>query len=179
MVWQLLWDTVQSYLTRPVKKERARRMLKPHPFFEQYAEYAIQSMLETGIPASITLAQAALESDWGKSAPGHNFFGIKAGRSWKGPTQVLGTWEVVHGKKVRVKAKFRKYDSPLDSFVDHAKIIVNGPLRHAMGHVQSARDFVTALQSGKKKYATDPAYVSKIMRIVDEYGLEELDEVND
>ncbi|HEX5033354.1 MAG TPA: glucosaminidase domain-containing protein [bacterium] len=175
MILQTLWNIVQSYLTREVKKERIQPVLKAHPFFDEFKEYAIQSMLETGVPASVTLAQAALESAWGKAAPGNNFFGIKAGKSWTGPVQLLWTREEVKGQNLRVKAKFRKYDTPLDSFIDHARVIMNGPLKHAMQHVHSARAFVTALQSGRMKYATDSRYVEKIMKMIDEYGLEEID----
>jgi flagellum-specific peptidoglycan hydrolase FlgJ len=131
-------------------------------------------MINTKVPASITLAQAALESNWGRAAPGNNFFGVKG----TGPagTQMLMTWEVFKGKKQRTKAPFRKYFTPLESFIDHAKVISTGKyLKHAMEHTESAEAFITALQKGPAKYATDPDYKKKILSIVQEYDLEQYD----
>ena len=69
--------------------------MRPADFFVTYAPAAIHSAKSTGIPASINLAQAALESGWGQFAPGFNFFGIKADKDWKGETQLLATTEVL------------------------------------------------------------------------------------
>ena len=67
----------------------------------------------TGIPASFTLAQAALESGWGARCPGNNLFGIKADKAWKGPTVDVPTHEVVKGQRVAITGNvFRgSYDS--------------------------------------------------------------------
>jgi flagellum-specific peptidoglycan hydrolase FlgJ len=81
---------------------------------------------QAGLPdaaARVAASQAALESNYGKSAPGNNFFGIKAGKSWKGATQKLKTWEVVAGKKVSIKDSFRKYTDFKQSFKDWAKLV--------------------------------------------------------
>lgn len=67
--------------------------LKPTEFALQYFSFAKASQDRTGVPALVTLAQAGIESGWGKHAPGFNFFGIKPGKSWKGQTQKLKTWE--------------------------------------------------------------------------------------
>jgi flagellum-specific peptidoglycan hydrolase FlgJ len=143
-------------------------------FIQRYASYAIYTQRMTGIPASVTLAQAALESGWGKHAPGNNFFGIKG----RGPAgcQCLWTKENNHGQTLRIQTAFRKYEDPLQCFLDHARVISTGRyLRHAMQHTQSAESFVTALQSGKAKYATDPLYAQKIMDIIHRYQLENYD----
>ena len=143
-------------------------------FFETYKDFAIDSMVKTKVPASVTLAQAALESNWGNSAPGNNFFGVKG----TGPagSQMLMTWEVFKGKKQRMKAPFRKYFTPLESFIDHAKVISTGKyLKHAMEHTESAEAFMTALQGGTAKYATDPDYKKKILSIIKEHNLEQYD----
>jgi flagellum-specific peptidoglycan hydrolase FlgJ len=69
--------------------------MKPADFFVTYKDAAIHAAKTTGIPASINLAQAALESGWGQYAPGFNFFGIKANAEWKGEKQLIPTTEVL------------------------------------------------------------------------------------
>lgn len=67
--------------------------LSPQDFTHAYYPFAISSEISTGVPAIVTIAQAALESGWGEHAPSFNFFGIKPGRSWTGAIQKLRTWE--------------------------------------------------------------------------------------
>lgn len=67
--------------------------LTPAQFTAAYLPFARSSEISTGVPALVTMAQAALESGWGAHAPGYNFFGIKAGSSWSGKVQKLKTWE--------------------------------------------------------------------------------------
>lgn len=149
-------------------------MTEQQAFFDRFAPFAVETMKQTKIPASVTLAQAALESNWGKAAPGNNFFGIKGVGS--AGSQKLKTWEVFKGKKVQVLAPFRKYNTPLESFIDHGKVISTGKyLKHAMEHTESAEAFMTALQGGTAKYATDPLYVDKILKIINKYGLTKYD----
>jgi len=143
-------------------------------FFQDALPYALATQETTGIPASVSLAQAALESGWGKHAPGNNFFGIKG----KGPagTQRLTTHEYRNGKRIRVQANFRRYHDPTESFLDHARLISEGKkLRHAMQETQSAQAFVHALQSGPYRYASDPNYEAKIMKLIRDYRLERYD----
>lgn len=111
--------------------------------------------------AQVAAAQAAHESRYGKSAPGNNFFGIKAGKSWTGKTQKLKTWEVVDGKKVSIKAKFRAYTTPAQSFQDWAKTIA----RKWPGVLTATTftDAVKALKAGLPGgYATDNLYNQKM-----------------
>jgi len=74
-------------------QETVKDLLSPAQFVLKYYRDAVLSQFDTGVPALSTLAQGGKESNWGKSAPGFNFFGIKAGKSWKGETQELKTWE--------------------------------------------------------------------------------------
>lgn len=67
--------------------------LTPTQFVLAYYQYAKLSQVNTGVPALVTLAQAGLESGWGKHAPRFNFFGMKPGSTWKGEVQKLLTWE--------------------------------------------------------------------------------------
>jgi flagellum-specific peptidoglycan hydrolase FlgJ len=159
---------------KPFTLTKSQYKSSPKDFIQNLAPYAIYTQQMTGIPASVTLAQAGLESGWGKHAPGNNFFGIKG----EGPAgkQRLSTTEVRNGQKVRTQTWFRKYHDPFESFLDHAKVIAKGKyLKHAMEHTGSAREFVTALQSRKTKYATDPNYVKKVMNLINKYQLEKYD----
>lgn len=136
-------------------------MTKQEEFVTKYLLDAIQSKIRTGVPVLVTLAQSALESGWGKHAKGNNFFGVKAGSSWQGETQLLNTYEEIEGKQVKVQAKFRKYKTPEESFVDHGLLLKK---RFAKSFLHNDPiDFVRSMQNDYKyKYATDSKYVEKI-----------------
>lgn len=109
-----------------------------------------------GIPASVTLAQWALESGWGKHMPpgSNNPFGIKARPG--DPCVVVPTREVVKGHSIIVQAAFRKFDSLADAFDAHDELLATAPV---YGHARSALPdpfaFADALTG---TYATDPKY---------------------
>ncbi len=117
---------------------------------------------EYGIPASVMIAQAAHESQWGQKAPGNNFFGVKG--SGTAGTQKLWTTENYNGKNIRVQANFANYKTPEDSFRAYAKLISSNPrYKQAMEHTD---DPVRFLQEVKKAgYATDPNYVQSVLSI--------------
>lgn len=127
---------------------------------------------ESGIPAAFMLGQAAHETGWGKRAirdeqgrDSHNLFGIKAGANWTGPVAVATTTEVIDGRAVKVKARFRAYASAEDSFRDYAKLIGNSP-RYA-GVMQARGDAQSFAQNLQKAgYATDPQYADKLGRVI-------------
>ncbi len=124
-------------------------------FFQMYAMAAKIAQSKTRIPASVSLAQAALATGYGRYAKHHNLFGLKNSFS-----------------------NLRKFPSPLEGFLFHAEIISQGKnLKHAMKHTASAKQFVQSLQSGEKKYATDPKYTEKIIKIIDRYNLEKYDAI--
>ncbi|HXC40392.1 MAG TPA: flagellar assembly peptidoglycan hydrolase FlgJ [Burkholderiales bacterium] len=126
----------------------------------------------TGVPARFVLAQAALESGWGKSevrgadgTASHNLFGLKAGRDWKGPTVQAVTTEYVNGVPQKVVQRFRAYDSYADSFSDYAKLLTGSArYKNVLAQGQDAGGFASALQ--RAGYATDPRYAEKIARII-------------
>jgi flagellum-specific peptidoglycan hydrolase FlgJ len=134
----------------------------------------------TGVPASITLAQAALESDWGRSGltlKAKNFFGMKG--SGPAGSVTMPTKEVIGGKTITVNAAFRAYHSFQESCDDHAKHLAtakrpNGTLIYAeaMKHTADARKFAGALVG---IYATDPKYADKLCKLMDEHHLEQFD----
>lgn len=147
--------------------------MTPQEFIAAYKDFAVAVMKKTKIPASIILAQAMHESAVGKKAGGFNFFGIKG----TGPAgfQLWTTHEVIKGRRIKTKAKFRKYHSAIEAFEDYANMIATGKLKNAMNHTASAFEFISALQAGPFKYATDPTYVDRIMHYVRLYNLETLD----
>lgn len=141
------------------------RQMRPH------AEAAAQKL---GVDSEALLAQAALETGWGKAVPcktngecSFNLFGIKAGSRWSGATVNVPTLEFEEGVAVRKVDSFRAYDSPADSFMDYARLIANSPrYESARGAGGDVAAFAAALQDGG--YATDPEYARKIVRVAHE-----------
>ncbi|WP_090826945.1 glucosaminidase domain-containing protein [Paenibacillus sp. yr247] len=140
-----------------------------NPFFNTFGPDALSNEIQSGIPAAITLAQAALESGYGKSAPGYNFFGIKADSSWTGATQLLWTTEEIGGVRVPVQALFRAYPSAQASFLDHSKfLLMNGRYQIAL-QKKNPYEFANELQAAG--YATDNQYSNKLKQIIHDYNL--------
>jgi peptidoglycan hydrolase FlgJ len=127
-----------------------------------------------GVDPSALVAQAALETGWGRAVPtqgsgssSFNLFGIKAGSSWEGSTANVPTLEFEDGVAVRKVERFRAYESPADSFNDYARLIGNNPrYENARGAGGDVTTFASALQEGG--YATDPNYARKIVAVADE-----------
>lgn len=140
-------------------------------FVMQVAPYAKKAAEKLGVSLRAVLAQAALETQWGKHMPTHadgtrsnNLFGIKAGASWSGDRVNVPTLEFEGGVAVRRQAQFRAYDSPAQSFEDYARLIGDNPrYAGALGKGDDVMGFARGLISGS--YATDPAYASKIAAI--------------
>jgi len=138
------------------------RVLAPH------AELAAKKL---GVSVRALLAQAALETGWGKHLPSHgdgsssnNLFGIKAGSSWDGDKVSVPTLEYENGVAVRRRDQFRAYGSPAESFADYARLLADSPrYAQALGQGENVAGFARALVRGG--YATDPAYVAKITAI--------------
>ncbi|WP_426389979.1 flagellar assembly peptidoglycan hydrolase FlgJ [Variovorax sp. R-27] len=129
----------------------------------------------SGVPAPLILAQAALESGWGKreiraddGTQSFNLFGIKADRSWKGATVETTTTEYVDGEPQKVRAKFRAYASYEEAFTDYARFITRNP-RYA--NVLATDDPTEAAHGLQRAgYATDPRYGEKLVRIMQKFG---------
>jgi peptidoglycan hydrolase FlgJ len=135
----------------------------PSEFFSAYYPSVQKASDATGIPALLILAQAALESGYGKSASGNNFFGIKTGKNWSGKTQIIPTHEYVNGRRVAVNAEFRAYDSAEDSFTDWANFIKSNS---RYKNVLSASDTVSAARALQKAgYSTSPIYADQLITI--------------
>ena len=168
--------TYYALAARPlVAKEQA-----PSPRFghvgivpPEIIEAALASRKRWGIPPSITLAQWIVESAWGAAMPpdSNNPFGIKALDDQ--PAVESETWEVVEGKSVTVKARFRQFASLADAFEMHGKLLSTAsPYRAAMGVAKDPDQFADALTG---IYATDPHYGTTLKWVMDNYKLKQYD----
>ena len=132
---------------------------------------AKEAAARIGVDPRYLVAQAALETGWGKSvmraqdgSSSHNLFGIKAGSSWKGDSARAITSEFRNGEMVRETAQFRSYDSYKDSFHDLVTLLqTNNRYQDVVKSADNPEQFVRELQ--KAGYATDPDYASKISQI--------------
>ncbi|MGY2338642.1 flagellar assembly peptidoglycan hydrolase FlgJ [Pseudomonas sp. SDO5532_S415] len=124
-----------------------------------------------GVDPRYLVAQAALETGWGKSvmraqdgSSSHNLFGIKTGSSWKGDSARAITSEFRNGEMVKETAEFRSYASYKDSFHDLVTLLQsNNRYQDVVKSADNPEQFVRELQ--KAGYATDPNYASKISQI--------------
>lgn len=140
-------------------------------FVSRVWPHAVDAAQSTGVPAQFLVAQAALETGWGKSeirardgSPSYNLFGVKAGRSWQGASVEVPTTEYVNGVAQTVHEKFRVYSSYAESFNDYASLLRNNPRFSAVLGQQDGMDFARSLQQAG--YATDPQYADKLGRII-------------
>jgi len=150
-------------------------------FISTYKPHADSVSRVTGIPAEIILAQAGFESGWKSNPPGNNFFGIKKGSSWTGPTVLIRTKEVLSKPDAKfpkiysvtkrrdgkynydVQDYFRSYPSPADSFADWAALIrTRYPGAWAVRNDKA--HFAAALKAGG--YATEPTYASRLVDVL-------------
>ena len=143
----------------------------PDEFVATMLPMAQQAADRIGIDAHYLVAQAALETGWGKSvmrqqdgSSSHNLFGIKATGSWQGAQARAITSEFKNGQMVKETADFRSYDSYQDSFHDLVTLLQsNNRYKDVLKSADKPEQFVRELQ--KAGYATDPDYASKISQI--------------
>jgi flagellum-specific peptidoglycan hydrolase FlgJ len=154
--------------------------VKPSDFITEIAPAAQASMLANpGVLASITIAQAAVESSWGESEltlNANNLFGIKADPSWTGPSFKIMTGEYVDGHEIMVPASFRQYASWQESINDHAAFLLGNPRYAAVLHAKNAASYAIALQSCG--YSTNPGYAKLLMEIINFHDLTSFDTPN-
>lgn len=158
--------------------------MKPTDFITEYLPHAKQTEEKSGISALVILAQAALESGWGDSAPGNMFFGVKASKDTpaekkqlittteylKTPDarfpEVISVTPMPNGKfKYKIKDWFRKYDTPEECFTDHANFFIsNSRYAEALKVKHDANLFADAI--AKAGYATDPNYADSLKSVI-------------
>jgi flagellum-specific peptidoglycan hydrolase FlgJ len=149
-------------------------------FIASIAEAAVVSQDQTGIPASVTIAQAILETYWGSSRlarEANNYFGIKAQtRNGSAGAVWFDVWEVIGGRNVVRSEPFRAYNTIAESFVDHGRFFLeNGRYSAAMAAREDPKQF--AREINRAGYATDPAYAGKLIGLMDRYNLYRFDDV--
>lgn len=176
------WQAARSY---PAPRERSidvagvtataadlnrKQFASPEEFVATMMPMAEQAAKTLGVDPRYLVAQAALETGWGKSiirggegGSSHNLFGIKA-HGWGGASTKVTTSEFVQGIKVKEKADFRSYDSFEQSFNDYVSFLQsNGRYSQALQSTANPERFVGELQ--RAGYATDPNYAKKISQI--------------
>lgn len=139
-------------------------------YIDEYKSWAVEEMIRSGIPASITLAQGLLESNNGNSTlavQANNHFGIKC-HDWKGKT-------IRHDDDERREC-FRKYKSARESYTDHTDFLMNSPRYSFLFELEHTdyKGWATGLK--KAGYATAPRYADLLVSIIEENELYRLDE---
>ena len=133
-------------------------------FIAAYTPIAKEVAEDLGVSYRIVLAQAALESGWGKSVKGNGLMGVKS-HGEEGGVDVV-THEVVNGKRVKITDSFRQYDTPEDSIRGYADFLrANSRYRYFLRAGAGNEDAqLSALQSSG--YASDPMYSQKLKNIM-------------
>lgn len=151
-------------------------------FIARIVPFAIADMQRSHIPASLTIAQAALESGWGNSGltvKANNLFGIKG----SGPAGSIAvrTTEYINGKPVQVTAAFRAYNDWGESVADHSALIIGGVSwnRNLYSKVIGVDGQTAAREIAAAGYATDPNYTAKLIQIMDTFNLYQYDEIKE
>lgn len=136
-----------------------------YPVLEKVAD-------DIGLEPQALLAQAAVETGWGKymfhtnNANAHNLFGIKAHNGWDGEKVQVPTLEYENGTAKKVHAEFRQYDSFADAADDYVQFLQDNPrYKTALANTASPKAYFTELQ--KAGYATDPDYARKVLHVLD------------
>ena len=135
-------------------------------YIEKYKEIAIKEMKRTNIPASITLAQAILESSSGESSLAskfNNHFGIKCKNDWKG--------ETTYKDDDKKNECFRAYPNAESSFIDHSNFLKNRANYASLFELDPVDDTAWAYGLKKAGYATERDYPQRLLKIIDDYEL--------
>lgn len=142
-------------------------------FLKLLKPYVLQDMKNTGILASLTAAQAFIESNKGNSGltqKANNLFGIKG--EYNGQYVVMPTTEYYNGVKTRVNAKFRKYPSWLESIADHSRLLCTKRYANLINCIDYKQACINIQKDG---YATSPTYAQTLIAQIEKYKLYEWD----
>lgn len=153
-----------------------RQENKQEQFIAAIAPYAQEVQRKYGVPASIAIAQAALETGWGKKVLGNNLFGIKAGRSWQGATIDMRTHEYVNGVRIGIVDKFRAFANVGDAFDAYGKFLTQNVRYSNVVSADNGFEAADALQ--RAGYATDPEYASSLKNIITSNNLTRFDDAS-
>lgn len=166
----------QNFSSRNDTVEMTEGMNKEE-FIQTLTPYAKDAQETYGTRASLLIAQAALESNWGESTlstESNNYFGIKGSQNG----EQYATKEYNENEWTEINASFKQYDSLGDSIADYANLLKNGTswdndFYQSVIEADSYQDAATAVQEAG--YATDPDYADKLIRIIEQHQLYELD----
>lgn len=181
-IYILIVLVIIAYMARePIKQAvEAVADLTRKQFIEKYSKYVKEASKNTGLFPSVMMAQAILESGNGNSGLAkyaNNFFGIKADKSWTGPIYEAPTKEYINGAWVTVQGKFRKYSTPLLSFLDRVMFLMENPRYTNAGVFMSGTPEEQARNLQKAGYATDPEYANLLIKLINQNNLKDLDKV--
>jgi len=144
--------------------------LTAEDYINTYKDIAVSEMKRTGVPASITLAQGIIESDYGRSRlarEGNNHFGIKCHNDWTGP--------VIRHNDDRRNECFRKYRKVEESYYDHSDFLKSGSRYEFLFDLEPTDYKGWARGLKKAGYATNPDYANMLIRKIEENNLMNLD----
>ena len=140
-------------------------------YIRKYQSLAIENMKRYGIPASITMAQALIESGCGNSTlavRANNHFGIKCKSNWTGDF-------ILHDDDQAGEC-FRKYKCVEDSYADHSEFLRTSPRYQSLFRLDPAEDYERwALGLKEAGYATNPQYAAQLIKVIEDYDLHSLD----
>lgn len=137
-------------------------------YINTYKQLAVEEMIRTGVPASIKLAQGIHETEAGHSdlvTRSNNHFGIKCKTGWQGD-------KVFHDDDARGEC-FRSYSSPIDSYVDHSNFLKNSPRYATLFDLDPADYKAWAYGLKKAGYATNIKYSQILIRLIEQYNLQQ------
>ena len=158
----------------PSDEPNELKSLSKEEFIDFVGQNARKATTATGVPASVTVAQAILETGWGKHTigPARNLFGIKG----KGPAGSIRvpTREFVNGRWVTVEANFAKYESFEQSINEHARFFLRNRRYAAALRVKDDPD-AFAREIHKAGYATGPDYASELIKLMKRHNLYRFD----
>ncbi len=147
---------------------KAQNPVAIQTYIDNYKEIAMEEMKRTGVPAAITIAQGIHETSAGTSnlvLKSNNHFGIKCKDTWTGSS-------VTHDDDLRGEC-FRKYNSSVDSYRDHSDFLRDGK-RYAFLFTLESTDYVGWAKGLKKAgYATNPKYSDVLIRLIEDYHLQD------
>lgn len=151
---------------------RQRSEIEQRNFVEKILPHAEVAAKELNLDAKVLVAQAALETGWGKHVihtkqgeNSFNLFNIKANNNWSGDRVSVSTLEYYQGVGRKENAQFRKYDSYAQSFADYVSLIkTSGRYQQAVAVSEDPEKYADALQAAG--YATDPQYAKKIKQLL-------------
>lgn len=146
---------------------------KEQAAFLAFAVPAAQaSQRKWGVPASVIIAQAILESGWGKRALGNNYFGIKAGRNQA--YVEFTTHEYRNAIREKQTDKFRAFAAPAESFDAHGRLLSQSK-RYKPAMAKAHDPFAFAIELQVCGYATDPNYAKHLAALMEQHKLTQFD----